>query len=196
MLTPRPQEVRWLLRLVLLLLLLLVEEEGAELDSQGRPYQAHPSRQLRTGVVDAPAGRVHVEGLRAERHAELLASPAVRQHFGARPQGLLLRQGRQQVGENQGPVVAAHKVPLASAQRQEGEVFAVATTLVVTQSAEEEHQELLVWGLKSKRKGNSNINNTNGGGRGRIGKQFVCLQGVCPYGKGFENQCLQSTIGI
>lgn len=89
---------------------------------------------------------MHVQRLRAERDGQLLRAAAVRQQLliisrdSWRPRGTL-----QQVGEDQGTVVAAHKVPLPATRGQEGEVLLVTTALIRTQPGEEEDQELFVF---------------------------------------------------
>lgn len=126
-LPPTPVEVRRLSRLVVLR---SVDEERAELDGQSRPDQADPAsaRALRARVVESPAGGVHVQRLRAERGGQLLCPAAVRQQLPIcrdprRPRGAL-----QQVGEDHGAVIAAHKVPLPATRGQEGEVLLITTT--------------------------------------------------------------------
>lgn len=142
MLLSPPEKVRRLSRLTVLL---SINEERAELDGQSRPDQADPASALRAGVVNPSADGMHVQRLRAERDGQLLRPAAVRQQLLVSRGSRLPRGTLQQVGEDDGTVIAAQEVPLPATQGQEGEVLLVSTALIGPQPTEEEDQELFIF---------------------------------------------------
>lgn len=96
-------------------------------------------------MVNSPTDRMHVQRLRTKRDTELFCTAAVRQQLLISYDALLPRGVRQQVGEDHRPVIAAQEVSLPATQGHEGEVLLVTPTLIGTQPAEEEDQELFIF---------------------------------------------------
>lgn len=115
---------------------LAVLEAGAPLQRQGRAHQADTARLGRRRVVEPPALRRHHQTLRAEGDGQAVAGAAIGQEPALGGAG-----GGQEVGEDEGPVIAAQEVALTAAARQEGEVGFVAAAAVRLQAGEEEGEE-------------------------------------------------------
>lgn len=115
-----------------------VNKERTEFDGQSGPNQPDSPHPLQAGVIDPPAGGMHIQRLRAERDGKLLPSAAEGQQLLISSKSPRASRALQQVCENHGPVVAAQEVPLPAAHRQEGEVLLITPALVWPQPAEEE----------------------------------------------------------
>lgn len=114
-----------------------VLEAGTPLESQRRAYQTHAARLRRRRVIKPPVFRQHHQTLRLERHGQALAAAAVGEE-------LALAGTRQELGEDDGTIVATEEIPLPAAEREEREFGLVTPAPVWLQPLEEEGEEAYV----------------------------------------------------